>query len=760
MNRLNRSDRRKLEAELRSLPTPPPPPELLDRLKADIPAHLGAANDGDEAEVAAAPVRTFTPARRWPLRLAASLALAVLGGLVAWQVTERSAPAPSRAAGAQSQAATEATAPQPIERTLAFAPPAEPKPSEPAAPETSDALKKLPVKGVPPGSPQQVQSANEVAEAASGRSHDRKALAAGAPPAPVPSMEAVSPQAATALADSQDIPIDDAVVGIPETPAEIAAATPQRQQTGEKRARLEVNAGAEGYATRQVQMPPPPGERRLPAAPAAAAAPSTGGSAEPNEQAYGDMFFRPAGTNPFVDSEEDALSTFALDVDTGSYTLAREYLRRGHLPPAEGIRVEEFVNAFDYRDPAPRRGDFALVAEGAPSPFSPGERYRLLRFAAKAREIDAGDRKPAVLTFVVDVSGSMDRENRLGLVKRALGLLLDQLDAGDRVALVVYGSQGRVLLRHTRDLGEIRSAIGRLVPEGSTNAEEGLRLAYEVADEGYRAGSVNRVILCSDGVANVGATGPESILERIGREARRGIELTTVGFGMGNYNDALMERLADQGDGRYAYVDTLDEARRIFVEELTGTLETVAGDAKAQVEFEPRTVERWRLLGYENRDVADRDFRNDRIDAGELGAGHAATALYEIRLAPDARGGDRVATLRLRWKSKATGRVEEIERPLFVRDLARDWEDAPSSLRLAGVAAELAEILRGSYWAKDASLADVAGEARQVARERRGDERASELADLAATASRLAGRRGGTADPDDRREDERDRDRE
>ena len=261
-------------------------------------------------------------------------------------------------------------------------------------------------------------------------------------------------------------------------------------------------------------------------------------------------------------------------------------------------------------------------------------------------------------------------------------------------------------------------------------------------------------------MANVGATGPESILERIGREARRGIELTTVGFGMGNYNDALMERLADRGDGRYAYVDTLDEARRIFVEELTGTLETVAADAKAQVEFDPGAVERWRLLGYENRDVADRDFRNDRVDAGELGAGHAATALYEVRLAPGARRADRVATLHLRWKSKATGRVEEIARPLLVRDLAPSWQEAPSSLRLAGVAAELAEILKGSYWAKDADLAGLADEARQVARERRGDERARELADLAATAARLADRRGEPAQRDDRREDERDRDRE
>jgi len=771
MTRFNRNDRRQLEAELRSLPTPPPPTDLLDRLKAEIPPSLGAAQDEEvEAPRSTPSGRT----RRWPLRLAASIALAALGGLVAWQVNERMTPTPPRAAGAQPQAA---------ERTLAFAPTAGPEAREAAAPAEGDALQKLPVKGVPSESPRREPSTEEIPTLEARQDRERKDLADRAPTTQNPSMEAFQQRAATGVQGSRDLPIDDDVTTLGEVPAPAApedlAPEPSREimVTGdaptidaslaaprapkvEARGRMTAEsqvAGSEVGGAERSDIERRAKGRVRPEREAVAAAPSTGGSAEPNEQPYGDMFFRPAGTNPFVDTAEDALSTFALDVDTGSYTLARDYLRRGHLPPAEAIRVEEFVNAFDYRDPAPRRGDFALAAEGAPSPFAAGGRYRLLRFAAKAREIDAADRKSAVLTFVVDVSGSMDRENRLGLVQRALGLLLDQLDEGDRVALVVYGSRGRVLLRHTRDLGEIRAAIARLVPEGSTNAEEGLTLAYQVADEGYRSGAVNRVILCSDGVANVGATGPESILERIGREARRGIELTTVGFGMGNYNDALMERLADQGDGRYAYVDTLDEARRIFVEELTGTLETVAADAKIQVEFEERSVERWRLLGYENRDVADRDFRNDRVDAGELGAGHAATALYEVRLAPGARGGDRVATLRLRWKSKASGRVEEIEQPLFVRDLARDWDDAPSSLRLAGVAAEFAEILRGSYWAKGASLEEVAAEARTVARERRGDQRASELADLAATAARLAGARAGGAERDDRNDrDDRD----
>jgi Ca-activated chloride channel family protein len=332
----------------------------------------------------------------------------------------------------------------------------------------------------------------------------------------------------------------------------------------------------------------------------------------------------------------------------------------------------------------------------------------------------------------------MNRENRLGLVRRALGLLLDELRPDDRVALVVYGTRGRVLLPHTGDHEAIRAAIDELRAEGSTNAEEGLRLGYDLAAESFRPGASHRVILCSDGVANVGATGPESILARIGREARRGIELTTVGFGMGNYNDALMEQLADQGDGRYHYIDALDEARRIFVEELTGTLETIARDAKVQVEFDPATVERWRLVGYENRDVADRDFRNDRVDAGELGAGHAATALYEIRLTPRPRRDARVATLRLRWHSLATGRVEEAALELRGRDLEPSAERASAAWLEAAVAAELGELLKGSLYAREASWRDLVREAERLERLDRRDPGAGELADLVRRAAALA----------------------
>lgn len=468
--------------------------------------------------------------------------------------------------------------------------------------------------------------------------------------------------------------------------------------------------------------------------------PSTGGTTEPNDRPYGDVFFEGYGTNPFLDPAEDPLSTFALDVDTGSYTVVRRFVTDGHRPPADAVRVEEMVNAFDYGDPAPTRpseGDFALRAEGSRSPFALGagespqkERYHLLRFGIRAREVAAADRKPAVLTFVVDVSGSMAAENRLGLVKRSLGLLLDELREDDRVGLVIYGSSGRVVLEPTGDHAAIRRAIDGLGTDGSTNAEEGIALGYDVARRYFREGGINRVILCSDGVANVGRTGPESILERIGAEARRGIELTTVGFGMGNYNDVLMEQLANRGDGAYAYVDRLEEARRVFVENLTGTLQTVARDAKVQVELVPGVVERYRLIGYENRDVPDEKFRDDTVDAGEVGAGHGVTALYELRLREDAPARATAAVLRLRYRSADSGEVVELERPVTVREVRREWESAPASLRLASVVAELAEILRGSYWAKDGDLDDLFRKAQRVAADRPGDVRVAELATM------------------------------
>jgi Ca-activated chloride channel family protein len=466
---------------------------------------------------------------------------------------------------------------------------------------------------------------------------------------------------------------------------------------------------------------------------------STGGTAAPNDAPYGDVFFKGYGTNPFIDTEDDHLSTFGLDVDTASYSVVRRYLNDGHLPPSDAVRVEELVNYFDYGDTPPQGAEFALHAEGAPSPFATGDRYYLLRFNLRGRDVAAKDRPPAMLTFVVDVSGSMARENRLGLVKRALGLLLDGLRADDRISLVVYGSRGRIVLEPTNHHETIRRAIMELRPEGSTNAGEGLRLAYELAARHRQAGAIHRVILCSDGVANMGSTSAESILKQVRGEAQKGIELTTVGFGMGNYNDILMEQLADHGNGRYAYVDTLDEAHRIFVEDLTGTLMTLAAEARSQVEFNPEVVARYRLLGYENRDIADQRFRDDTVDAGEIGVGHTVTVLYEIKLhqEPSRRrtAGLEIATLRLRYGSVAHGEMVELERTVTGRDLVHRWEKASPALRLTSLVAEFAEILKGTYWAREGDLETVFRQAQRVSAEFVGNRDVAEFVSLAGKAA-------------------------
>jgi len=464
------------------------------------------------------------------------------------------------------------------------------------------------------------------------------------------------------------------------------------------------------------------------------------------DEPYADVRFKSAGVNPFVDTAADRLSTFGLDVDTGSYTVARRFLTDGHLPDPRSVRVEEMVNFFDYGDAPPARGDFAIKAEGAPSPFTQGPEYRLLRFNVRGRVVDPANRRPAVLTFVIDISGSMDEANRLGLVKQSLALLLDQLRPTDRIGLVVYGSEAKVLLEPTNDREAVRRAIDRLRSEGATNAEAGLLLGYEVALRNFQQKAANRILLCSDGVANVGRSGPQAILGQISREARRGIELSTFGFGMGNYNDDMMEQLADKGDGRYAYIDTLAEAKRVLVEEISGTLQTIAKNAKVQVEFNPAVVAHYRLLGYENRAIADERFRDDKVDAGEVGAGHSVTALYEIELRPGAPAGGRIASLHLRYRTPEIGNQTETVRHLSLSELAPSWEKASPGFRLAGLVAQFAEILKQSPWAKG-DLSEVARQIKEVSAAlpkstpKSIQERTLELSELAGRAARIkAGR--------------------
>jgi Ca-activated chloride channel family protein len=467
--------------------------------------------------------------------------------------------------------------------------------------------------------------------------------------------------------------------------------------------------------------------------------PGQGGLVPPNDEPYPDVFFDNPGVNPFIDTEDDALSTFALDVDTGSYTVARRFLSDGNLPDKDGIRVEEFVNYFPTGLAAPAEDAFAIHVDGAPTPFVQNERYQVARVVVQSRDMSDETRPDAALTFVVDVSGSMAMESRLELVKQSLRLLVGQLHVTDSVAIAVYGSSARTVLEPTplSQVETVMAAIDSLQPEGATNAEAGLLLGYQLARQAFRPGGVNRVILASDGVANVGNTGPDTILAQIRAEAEGGIQLTTLGFGMGNYNDTLMEQLADDGDGFYSYVDTIDEAQRLFVEELTSTLVTVALDAKVQVAWKPAAVERYRLIGFENRSIDDDQFRDESVEAGAIGAGHTVTALYELKLAEGARAS--LGSVSLRWTDPVSGEVREIAQVLDAAATSDSFADADRHFRLATTSAAFAEVLRDSYWAQQFSLAGVAAEAAARQEEFPGDSAVAELAQLTATAAALAG---------------------
>jgi Ca-activated chloride channel homolog len=424
---------------------------------------------------------------------------------------------------------------------------------------------------------------------------------------------------------------------------------------------------------------------------------------------YGGVTYEDPGVNPYVDPDEDRVSTFALDVDTASYTIAQRYVDDGNRPDPASVRVEEWVNAFAQGYEGPEEEAFAILVDGGPTPFTATDEV-LLRVGLQARDVRDRAREAAALTFVIDTSGSMEREGRLELVKDALRVLVDELDRGDTVAIVTFGDDARVLLEPTPafDRDRILSVIDELRPGGSTNLEAGLRLGYDLARGSLTENGIDRVVLASDGVANVGLTDPQSILGSIARDAEAGIELVSVGVGMGNYNDALLEQLADQGDGFYAYVNVLDEARRLFTEDLTGTLQTVALDARAQVAFDADIVAAYRLVGYENRDIDDQAFVDPNVEAGAIGAGHASTALYALRLREDVGPQDVLGTVRLRWTDPDTGVVDELERQLRTSDLARSFEATDPYFRFDAIVAATAEVLRGSPWTERLDLGTVA----------------------------------------------------
>ncbi|MEW5659422.1 vWA domain-containing protein [Streptomyces cinereoruber] len=434
----------------------------------------------------------------------------------------------------------------------------------------------------------------------------------------------------------------------------------------------------------------------------------------------------------------DYLSTFALDVDTASYGYARRALAEGRLPDPATVRPEEFVNSFrpDYERPADN--GFSVTLDGA---RAGRDGWSLVRVGLATRGADrSGERPPAALTFVVDVSGSMDEPGRLDLVKESLGMLVGELRDDDSIALVTFSSEAETRLPMTR-VGEarkrIREVVGSLETGASTNVEAGVRTGYDTAVEGHRKGATNRVVLLSDALANTGSTEAETILARIDEE-RREYGITLFGVGVGSeFGDAFMEKLADEGDGQTTYVSTPAQARKVFVDQLPAHVELRARDAKAQVAFDRRTVEKFRLIGYENREVADEDFRNDRVDGGEIGAGHTVTALYAVRTRPGATG--TVATATVRWLDPATRAPRERSGTVATGALTADiWGGGHDSLQLTAIAAYFADTLRGGTLPGAPGLGTLAGHADAIA-ERSGSAVVRELAESVRRAETLRG---------------------
>ncbi len=402
----------------------------------------------------------------------------------------------------------------------------------------------------------------------------------------------------------------------------------------------------------------------------------------------------------WTEAAKDRRSTFAADVDTASYTIARRKLTEGKLPPAASVRVEEMVNYFTYAYPAPEAGaPFSVQSQLAPSPFDPNK--RILRVGVSTRALSVRERKPANLVFLVDVSGSMSSADKLPLAKRSLRILVDNLKAGDTVALVTYAGATELVLPPTGldHKREILAAIEGLAEGGSTAMGDGIALAYQQAVKGLRPGVISRVIVLSDGDANVGSTDHAAILATIAGKVKEGVTLSTIGFGVGNYRDALMEQLADKGNGNNFYIDGLSQAKRVFQEQLGSTLEVVAKDVKLQVEFDASQVKRYRLIGYENRDLADDEFRDDKIDAGEIGAGHQVTAVYELELTK-LLGVTPLATVRIRHKAPNGTTATDSAFPLEAREISSRFSDASDEFQFAFAVAGFADVLRGG---KDAS---------------------------------------------------------
>ena len=443
-----------------------------------------------------------------------------------------------------------------------------------------------------------------------------------------------------------------------------------------------------------------------------------------------------AAPNAVKVAATEPVSTFSLDVDTASYANVRRYLNQGVLPPVDAVRVEEMVNYFDYAYLTPRDASAPFLPSVAvyPSPWNPDT--QILHVGIKGYDLPRSERPKANLVFLIDTSGSMNSPDKLPLVKRSFQLLLDQLRPEDRVSIVVYAGSAGMVLEPTSglDKAKILGALERLQAGGSTAGGEGIRQAYQLAKANFDRTGVNRVILATDGDFNVGITDPKMLEDFVARERASGVFLSVLGFGGGNYNDLLMQKLAQAGNGTAAYIDTLNEARKVFVDELSSTLFTIAKDVKVQVEFNPSRVAEYRLIGYETRMLNQTDFNNDRVDAGDVGSGHTVTALYEItpvgsraRMSDPLRYGapaDRkaeqaeMAFVKIRYKLPNEDESKLITRPVVNADVVQEFASLPADYRFAAAVAGSAQLLRHDPYIKSFDY----GRAIEIAQSARGDD--------------------------------------
>lgn len=469
----------------------------------------------------------------------------------------------------------------------------------------------------------------------------------------------------------------------------------------------------------------------------------TGSRLKRQEGAADMAYYQPMpSTAPVVDREKyqhfenqtiqsvftNPISTFSIDVDTGSYANVRRMLNQGMIPRQDAVRVEELINYFSYDYDSPKNisQPFLANTEIAPSPWNP--EAHLLHIGIKGFDKPASERPAANLVFLVDVSGSMNSPDKIGLLKSSLKLLTKQMTSEDHVSIVVYAGAAGVVLEPTagNNQAKIATALDKLSAGGSTNGAAGIHLAYQMAEQNLVEDGINRILIATDGDFNVGTTDFEALKELVEEKRKKGVSLTTLGFGTGNYNDHLMEQLADVGNGNYAYIDTIKEANKVLVDQINSTLFTIAKDVKIQIEFNPEVVTEYRLIGYENRHLNTEDFDNDKVDAGEIGAGHTVTAIYEIVM----RGNkgwlgesryqknvvsnsvsDEIAFLKIRYKKPDQDSSKLLQWPIMKAQI-KELDEASNEFRFAASVAAFGQLLREGTYLKSFAYDDVLNLAR------------------------------------------------